>query len=211
MIDLLFKVLPAHALLGAGGVLASATVVVGVVEELGLFHLFNRDLAARAAVLAPVGEFETAVSAHELVFLFGGDHTVTLSATDEPCEREYAVGAQAWITFTAQERLYAVLFGLGNHGLVFSTIQLATPFGEFKPAIVERHREDFIDGASTQGLTAFFSHGSGAKAPLFVSDSDNLRRGVAFGQHQVPHAPDERKAFGVFNQGVCACQFVRVV
>ena len=50
-----------------------------------------------------------------------------------------------------------------------------------------------------------------AKAPFRIGDFQNLWRGVEAGQHQVPHAPDERKPFRVFDQGVFAGQLVGVV
>src|SRR5664280_3892032 len=81
-VDLFFKLVPAHASLCAGAILAFGTMIIGVEEIVGILHLFNRSLTTRAGGFAPVGELETAVSANELVLLFGRDHAFALSATD---------------------------------------------------------------------------------------------------------------------------------
>ena len=114
MIDLFFKRLAAQTLLRAGGILAFTTVVIGIGEEVWLLHLFNRSLTTRTGVFATVSELETAVSAHELVFFFSGDHAVALSAADEPCERERAMCSRTRVAVATEERLDAVIFGLSD-------------------------------------------------------------------------------------------------
>src|ERR1035437_10250573 len=197
MVNLLFELPNTHALLWAGGILAFTTVVIGVVEKMGLRHVFNWRLTAGTGVLAPVGELETAVSAHELVLFFGGNHAVALSATDEPCEWEHALRSGAWIALAPKERLYAVVFGFCYHRFVVSLVPPVASFWILKPAIVERLSEKLVDCTSRYLFATLFSGRASAIAPLLVGEFKNVGRGVQATQHQVPHAPNERKTFRV--------------
>ena len=66
-------------------------MVIGVVEKLRIHHLLNRSLATRAGIPLPIGKFELAVAANDLVFFLGGHHPVTVTAADEAGEGEFVL------------------------------------------------------------------------------------------------------------------------
>src|SRR5689334_16259026 len=88
MINLLFKLLGAYALLCAGSILTFSAVVVGVMEEKRLCHLLDWRLAPWARIFATVGKLDTTVAADELVLLLGRYHAAASSTADESSERE---------------------------------------------------------------------------------------------------------------------------
>ena len=72
--------------------------------------------------------------------------------------------SRTWVAVATEERLDAVIFGLGDQRFVFALIPASATSRVFKLAIVERHGKDFVDGAPAQKPPAFLSHGSSAKA-----------------------------------------------
>jgi len=115
------------------------------------------------------------------------------------------MGLGSGVAAAAQAHLNLIIFGLSNHRLVFALVPMVALAGIFKSTKIERIGEDSIDGTAGQGLAAHFSRQPGAEPPFFVGGLQDAARGIEPRQHQVPHATDEWKEFGVFDQIVFSC------
>ncbi|MFA6076702.1 MAG: hypothetical protein WC735_01355 [Candidatus Paceibacterota bacterium] len=186
-------------------------MVIGVVKEERVRHFFDRCLAARAGVSLAVGKLEPALATHDLVLFLSGHHPVTLATTDEAGESKFKVRLRPRTAVAAKQSLHPVIFRFGDHRLVLSLIPLVAAVWIFKPAVIEGLGEDLVDGASAKRLATHLARWPRAEGPLFVGDFQNSRRGVEAGQHQIPHATEQRKTLRIFDQSVFARQLVGVV
>src|SRR5437879_586174 len=171
--DLLLKLSGTNTSSRAVVILASSAVIVGVVEEQRVCHLHNGRLTLWTNIAAAMSELETAVAAHELVFVFSGYHGAAIAATDEAREGKFEMCLGARVPFTPKKRLHPVVFRFGDHGLVFSFVPSAALPGIFKAAIIEWLGEDLINRTPAEGLAAHLTGGPCAKSPLLIGEVAN--------------------------------------
>jgi hypothetical protein len=181
------------------------------VEEERTHHLLNRCLATRTGIPLTVRELEPAVPTQELVLLFGCDHPLTLSATDEAGEGKLVLRLWSGTPVATEQCLHSVIFCFGDQGLMLALVPAIAAGWVLKPTVVERLREDLVDGAPAQGPAPHLARWPRAESPFLVGDVENLGWGVEPREHEIPHAPDEREALWVFDEGVLASLPVRMV
>src|SRR6266498_4049671 len=82
LVNLLFELSKADALLWTVRILTFGAMIVDVVAKLRSAHLRNQCLAARTGISVSAGEFETALGASYLTLFFGRYHGAAFAANE---------------------------------------------------------------------------------------------------------------------------------
>src|SRR6185369_11254676 len=195
-----FKFSCLNASLLALGLRSLGAVIVGVAKKERLGHIPDRHLTSGTGIAVAICKFEPARAAHYLLLLLGGDHAGASTAANEAGEWEMMMLAGPRISCPAEQRLNAIEFFFGNHRLMFALMQMSASTRILKPAVVKGIVKNMIERAHAQRIAALLLGSTGAKSPLLIGELQNPRRRVVAGEHQLPHALDDRKPLRVGNK-----------
>ena len=179
--DLLLQLLAPDGPLGAQWVFLPAAVVVGVAEKERHGHAVDTDGAARTRLPDAVGKLESALAAHELVLLLGGDTPAATATVNEAGEGKLVVRLRTGIAVAAQKHLHPVILRAGDHPLVLALMPAPAAPGILELAVVEGLGEELVDGAQSERLAAHPARAARAESPVPVRQLADAGRGVRYG------------------------------